>query len=406
MTHRTGPALAAAALALWALPAAAQEAACGPSVPPGHWVGGGADSSDIATGASAFDQLGEVPSNGYWVSLFTLSSEAAVRVEAQGRYGADPVIELYDATGTMVLTDDDSGGNWASRGEISLTAGTYCLATRSYGGGPIQADVRVGLVEHVALTPGAGGSNIQACTSATPATPLGQGPLNQASEQEATAINSVNGAPYYRFTLSEAMPLSIRAENPSADPYIYLYDGNGVLLDENDDYNSLNARMDFPDGLPAGDYCIGMRALNNPDLPVTVIVRSYSEADMMHDLYANGEASPPADGSAYPVQGLGLLEAQLVTDAAVGAETRWISFEVAEPGLVLIDAVGIGYSDPMIVLFDGLGRELGFNDDSGGTLNSQLAARVMPGTYMLGVMQYHRQNGAIRIALERFVPVR
>jgi hypothetical protein len=306
----------------------------------------------------------------------------------------------------LVLTDDDSGGNWASRGEIALAPGTYCLATRSYGGGPIQADIRVGLVEHTPLTPGAGGSNIQACTAATPATPLGQGPLNQAPGQEAMATNTVTGAPYYRFTLSEPMPVSIRAENPSADPSIYLYDANGLLIDENDDYNSLNARMDFPDGLPAGSYCIGMRALNNPDLPVTVTVQSYSEADMMYDLYANGEASPPSDGSAYPVQALGVLSWQLVTDAAVGAETRWISFEVTEPGLVLIDAVGIGYSDPMVVLFDGLGRELGFNDDAGGTLNSQLAARVMPGTYMLGVMQYHRQNGAIRIALERFVPAR
>ena len=111
MTYRTGTALAAALLAISALPAAAQEAACGPSVPPGTWVGGAAATSDIATGGAPFDQLGEVPPAGYWVSNFTLSAEAAVRVEAQGRYGADPVIELYDATGTLVLTDDDSGGN-------------------------------------------------------------------------------------------------------------------------------------------------------------------------------------------------------------------------------------------------------------------------------------------------------
>lgn len=405
MTFRSLIVAGATALTIPALPVAAQEMACS-GVPAGTWIGGSAGTSDIATSGAPFDQVGQVPAADFFVSLFIVSEESPVRVEAQGRYGADPVIELYDSTGGLVLTDDDSGGNWASRGEISLAPGTYCLATRSYGGGPIEADIRVGLVEHMPLTPGSGGSNIQACTSETPATPLGQGPLDRMTGREATATNSVNGAPYYRFTLSAMTPITIRAENPSADPYIFLYDADGLLIDENDDYNSLNARMDFPDGLPAGSYCIGMRALNNPDLPVTVTVASYSEEDMMYDLYANGEASPPMDGSLYPVQDLGMVEARLMTDVAVGAETRWIRFEVAEPGLVLVDAVGIGYSDPMIVIFDGLGRELGFNDDSGGTLDSQLAARVSPGAYMLGVMQYHRQNGAIRIAIERFVPVR
>ncbi|TBX27974.1 DVUA0089 family protein [Nioella sediminis] len=406
MTYRTSTALAGALLTLMALPATAQEAACGANVPAGDWVGGSASTSDIATATAPFNLVGAVPPGSYHVSNFTVSQPVPVRVEAQGQFGGDPVIELYDQSGTMVLTDDDSGGNWASRGELTLAPGTYCLATRSYGGGPIQADIRVGLVDHAALTMGSGGSNIQACTAGTPATPLGNGPIDQVAGQEARATNSVNGAPYYRFTLSTPTPVSIRAENQSADPYIYIYDAQGLLLDENDDYNSLNARVDFPEPLPAGSYCIGMRALNNPDLPVEVSVQVYSEANMMQDLYANGEASPPPDGSAFPVVQLGDLTTMLINDGTVGADARWLSFNVPEGGLVLIDAVGIGMSDPMIALFDGVGRELAFNDDANNSLDSQIAARVAPGTYMLAVMQYHRQNGAIRVAIERYVPAR
>jgi len=293
MTYRRTTALAGALATLMALPAVAQEAACGPGVPAGQWVGGSAATSDIATATAPFDLVGAVPPGSYHVSTFTLSQPMPVRVEAQGQFGGDPVIELYDQAGTLVLTDDDSGGNFASRGELTLAPGTYCLATRSYGGGPIQADIRVGLIDHAALTMGSGGSNIQACTAATPATPLGDRPLDQIEGQVARATNTVNGAPYYRFTLTTPTPVSIRADNQSADPYIYIYDAGGVLLDENDDYNSLNARVDFPEPLPAGSYCIGMRALNNPDLPVEVSVQVYSEANMMHDLYVNGEASPP-----------------------------------------------------------------------------------------------------------------
>ena len=402
-THRIF-ALTTALLSLSALPALAQEAACGASVPAGHWAGGSADSSDISTAAGPFDLVGAVPPGSYHVSNFTLSQPMAVRVEAQGQFGADPVIELYDQQGAMVLTDDDSGGNFASRGEITLQPGTYCLATRSYGGGPIQADIRVGLVEHPALTPGSGGSNILACTSDMPATPLGGAPLDRLPGQEASATNTVNGAPYYRFTLGSDMPISIRAENPSADPYIYLYDAGGALLAENDDYDSLNSRIDFTEGLAAGTYCIGMRALNNPDLPVTVSISVYSEEDMMRDLYADGRASPPPDGSVVPVVQMGDLTTRLFNDGAVGADARWLSFDVPEGGLLLIDAIGIGQSDPMIALFDGVGREISFNDDANNSLDSQIAARVAPGTYMLAVMQYHRQNGAIRVTVERYIP--
>jgi len=60
----------------------------------------------------------------------------------------------------------------------------------------------------------------------------------------------------------------------------------------------------------------------------------------------------------------------------------------------------------VIYLFDDLGRAVARNDDSNGTLNSQIAARVSPGTYMLGVTQYHGENGVIRVAIERYVPAR
>jgi len=387
-----------------AMPALAQDAQCGAGLPPGTWIGGDAAGSDIATATAAYDATGAVPPGGYHVSAFSLSEAMAVRVEAAGQFGGDPVIELYDAAGALLLTDDDSGGNLNSRAEITLQPGTYCLATRSYGGGPITADIRVGLAEHAPLTPGSGGSNIAACMADTPATPLGRGPVDQLSDGRASATNSITGAPYYRFTLGTATPVTIRATNPRADPYIYIYDGNGVLIGENDDYNSLNSRIDFTDPLPAGSYCIGMRSLSDPTLPVEVSVAVFSESEMMRDLYATGEASPPPDGRTYPVVALGALNTRLMRDGTVGSDAVWHSFTVPAAGLVLIDAVGIGNSDPVIYLFDDLGRAVARNDDSNGTLNSQIAARVAPGTYMLGVTQYHGENGVIRVAIERYVP--
>ncbi len=405
MNHSKLVAISAALVAL-AAPAMAQDMACGANLPAGQWAGGAATQSDVGMSPTGFDVLAQVPPGGSHVTLFTLSQETPVRVEAAGQFGGDPVIELYDQSGTLILTDDDSGGGWDSRAEAQLPAGTYCLSTRSFGGGAISADIRVALQSAASLTPGAGGSNILACTANTPATSLGAGPLDQVPGQQATATLTITESPYYRFTLGSEMPITIRAENQSADPYIYIYDAAGTLIAENDDYGSLNARVDFTQGLAAGSYCIGMRALSNPDLPVTVSVSAFSQEDMMRDLYASGEASPPPDGQLYPVIALGDLQTRLVRDSSVGGDAVWHSFTVPAAGLLLVDAIGIGNSDPMITLFDGVGRHISFNDDANGTLDSQLTAQVQPGDYMLGVMQYHGSPGAIRIAIERYIPAR
>jgi len=48
-----------------------------------------------------------------YVSLFNLSGPTDVRVEAQGRGAGDPQIDLIDAEGNIMLSDDDGGGNGA-----------------------------------------------------------------------------------------------------------------------------------------------------------------------------------------------------------------------------------------------------------------------------------------------------
>ncbi|MBF9029830.1 ABC transporter substrate-binding protein [Rhodobacterales bacterium HKCCE3408] len=403
----------AAAFGLLAVPAAAQDAEICAGLGPAQWIAGDEAGSDVSTAGGPLDMTGlSVPPGGNVVRAFSVSAQGDVRVEAMPTPGGDTVLELYSADGALVLTDDDSGGNFASRAEAALDPGTYCLLTRSFGGGAVDASIRVARPEFDALTPGLGGGSgffagVEACTAETPATALGQGPVDAMLGQGGvTATNSVAATPYYRFTLSSPQPISIRAENEWADPYIYVFDGQGALIAENDDYDSLNSRIDFTDPLPAGDYCVGMRALSDQNEPVTISVRGYDPQAAMMEMYASGEASPPP-GSGYPVTALGMLQTRLVMDQPVGSDAVWYSFDVPEGGLVLIDAIGITDADPVIRLFDSVGRMVGFNDDSNGTLDSQLSSRVGPGTYMLGVTQYSSgYRGVIRVTIERYVPAR
>lgn len=398
--------------------AAAQAVSCGGIGDAGLWMGGSPDTSDISTSAGPLTLTSlPVPPSGAAVTLFTMSAPGEVRLEAQPAGGGDSVIELYDEAGILLVTDDDSGGGWASRAETLLQPGNYCISTRGYAGGDLVTDVRIGRLEHETITEGLTGGffggggdpffvGVDACTSETAATPLGNGPLDGVLfSGGASAVNTITGVPYYRFTLNEAQAISIRAENPSADPYIYIFDGAGNLIAENDDYDSLNSRIDFTAPLDAGTYCIGMRSLSNPDLPVTVSVIGYDAQAALNELYATGDAAPPMDGS-YPIIDLGVLPGRTVRDAQIaGRAAEWFAFEVTQQGVVVIDAVEVTDSDPLIILYDDLGQEIAFNDDFGGSLNSQITARVQAGRYMLAVSQYSEgYQGIIRIALERYVP--
>lgn len=398
--------------------ASAQVVSCGGIGANGQWMGGTPDASDISTATDPLTLTGlPVPLDGSIVGFFSLSVAGDIRLEAQPVDGGDSVIELYDETGALLVTDDDSGGGWASRAETMLQPGNYCVATRGYAGGGLTTDVRIGRLEHETITAGLSGGffggggdaffvGIDPCTSETLAVELSDGPLDgQLFEGGASAANTITAVPYYRFTLDSPQAISVRAENPSADPYIYFFDGNGTLMAENDDYESLNSRIDFTSALPAGTYCIGMRSLSNPDLPVTVSVVGYDAAAALNELYSSGDAAPPMDGS-FPIVDLGVLPGRTVRDVQIsGQEATWFSFVVTQQGAVVIDAVEVTDSDPVLILYNDLGQELAFNDDSGGSLNSQITARVPAGQYLLAVRQYSdNYQGIIRIATERYVP--
>jgi len=398
--------------------ASAQAMPCSAIGETGQWIAGTSEASDISVAAQALVFGGlAIPANDHMLLAFSLSAPGDVRIEAQPFPGGDSVIELYDALGTLLVTDDDSGGGLASRAETALEPGQYCLLTRGWAGNGLTADVSVGRLDHDAITAGLSGGffgetdfplfvGVDPCTAATPAISLGDGPLDAMLGQGgASAENTISGTPSYRFSLASPQSLSIRAENPSADPYIYIFDGDGTLLAENDDYDGLNSRIDFTTPLSAGTYCVGMRALSNPDLPVILSVVGYDAAAALRELYATGDAAPPLDGS-YPVVDLGLLPARSVRDAQIeGTTATWFAFQVSQAGAIVIDAVEVTDSDPLIVLYDDLGNEIAYNDDFGGTLNSQIVARVQAGRYLLAVRQYSDfYSGIIRIAIERYAP--
>lgn len=421
-TSKIGLWLAATALAGAAAPAVAQSGLCGGVGENGQWIGGSEQASDISTASSYLEQMALVLLGNEYVALFNVTSPTSVRVEAAGRGGGDPVIDLRDAGGSIILSDDDSGGEGNSRGEMMLQPGTYCLSMTSYDGSPMTGFVRVGRAEQEALTVGTGQPTPPPPppnndgNESMPA-PVGGGLCGPGSRDLAggaidtmlggdgvSGTASVDEVVSWGFTLAAPTAISITAENPSADPLITLYDSDGNYLAENDDFDGLNSRIDMTSPIAAGSYCIDTEALSDSSLPITVSVLGYDPNAALISQYELGEASPPLDGS-YPITSLGPLGNRVRQDINITDVMTWISFDIDQSGLVVVEAVSNGIGDPVMVLYDDFGRLVAENDDYGGDLDPLVAARVTNGTYLVGVRQFNDgETGPVRILFERYVP--
>lgn len=398
--------LTAGFLALAALPAAAQDPAlCGGVGENAQWLGGDEASSDISTAPSYIEQMALVLMRTEYVGLFSVSEPGDYRIEAQARGGGDTVLDVRDAGGTIVASDDDSGGDTASRTEVFLAPGTYCASMRSFDGSPLTGFVRAARVDQDALTPG---------FDPTPEDPTfgpaGTGECDLSVAQplilDQPATNAWATQNVYSLQLDAPTAISLTAENEDADPILILYDTTGNWMAENDDFDGLNSRIDMADPLPAGTYCVALDLYGDESLPITVTATAYDALEVQRNLYARGDASPPLDGS-YPVDLLGELDTRLRKDVTAGGDAEWMSFEVYEAGLVLVEAIAQGQGDPVLVMYDDLGRQLGYNDDYDGSLNSLLTVRVQPGTYLVAVRQLdNATTGLIRLVFERYVPAR
>ena len=392
----------AAALSLTAAPLAAQSAICAGTGTNGQWIGGTEAASDIATMEGYAEQMALVLGGNDYAALFAVSAPTEVRIEAQGRGNGDPVMTLFDAGGTEIASDDDSGGNAAARAELALEPGQYCAVVRSYDNAPMTAFVRIARTEAEPLTAGA---------DAAPEAPVAaQGDCGDALE-----IGAFTGSPitqeaipaetsWLAFDLPDAQAITITATNPEADPTLRIETDAGSLLGENDDFDGLNARIDLPEAQAPGRYCIALGALGDASLPVTVEVSSYDAAAAVSALYARGEAAPPMDGT-YDIADLGPLEARFSRDLQATDQTSWFRIELPQDGVLLAEALSIGPNgDPWLVIFDGRGRKVAMNDDTPDGTDALIATRVGAGPYLIGVKQVAGGTGFVRLLLERYVP--
>jgi len=145
----------------------------------------------------------------------------------------DPVVTLYDAQGNEVASDDDGGtGLNAYLSFTSVTGGPYFASVSSYGGGTGRYYIRVtdtDVFGNVATD-----ENLDAA----------------AGDSRLSRTDFPGDIDFYRVVLEEGARYTITVsgtgENPLADPFLTLSDGeNNTVASDDDSGPGLDARLRF-----------------------------------------------------------------------------------------------------------------------------------------------------------------
>jgi hypothetical protein len=191
-------------------------------------------------------------------------------------------------------------------------------------------------------------------------------------------------ARYYTLTGSADQTVRITLVSEDFDTYLVLEDENGAVLDTDDDSaGSYDSRIAFT--LPAdGEY--------------RIIAQSFSYYNR------SGAATGAYTLTVEEIETLRIEYSQDASGELTNDElTRDYQFIGQEGDTIIINLTSPTF-DTYLTLLDDSGMELAYNDDSGGSLNSQIGPYTLPytGVYTISVNSYSRSStGAYTLSLNK-----
>ncbi len=330
-------------------------------------------------GGSTAGRIESAGDNDWFAITFTAGTSYRINLDGTTSQGLlDPYLRLYNSSGTLVGTDDDSGTGLSSQlTYVPATTGTYYIGASSSSW----------------LSSGTGGYNVTVATTSAPTpapspTPTSGddfagnnstagraviggstgGRIESASDNDWFAITFTAGTSY-RLNLDSA------ASQGLSDPYLRLYNSSGTLVGSDDDGGTgLNSQLSYAP-TTTGTYYVS--------------ASSYGSGTGAYNVTISTTSTPTDDFSANSsTTGRAVIGGSTAGRIESAGDNDWfaITFTAGTSYRLNLDsAASQGLSDPYLRLYNSSGTLVAWDDDSGSGLNSQLSyAPTTTGTYYVG----------------------
>lgn len=331
------------------------------------------NTQDLAMGVSspfqsiALDGITD-PTSGRSDYRLSLAGPLGLKIDiASGEF--DTVLEVYDASGTQVASNDDFAGT-DSRVEQAFAPGDYCVVARGFGdaGGAFTMAVAESDVQPPP----------QPCSDPALTSLLAGdfGPGGEAARAQGVIDPDLLQS-WYALNVAAPVDVQIDARSAALDTVLQVYDSAGGLVAENDDGpDGTNSRIET--FLTAGDYC--------------VTVRDYDDGTGAFDLslIPAGMAPPPVavetpDPSAeMEVEDMGVLNDVVRSYTVGGGETLWASFTLEAPASVTVAGMSVS-SEFSIALYAEDGTPLGEAGPVAAMSPGEFVADLPAGTFRVAL---------------------
>lgn len=319
----------------------------------------------ISVGAPG-DGLIETVGDRDWFAMTLTAGQAYVfSLNSLGVH--DPYLSLYNASGGLLASNDDSGGNLNSRLVFTPTvSGTYYLGARDYGSGVGAYRLSAALADDYA-------GSVDTQGAIAPGQTL-TGRIDSPGDQDWLALD-----------LQTGQSVQVRLDSTGlADPFLTLYGGDGVAqLSDDDGGGNLNSRLDFT-VTQGGRFYVGVR-----DYDRGIGNYAVSVALAVSDDFADDARTSAGLGVGQAVDGR----------IEVAGDEDWLAVSLTAGQGYVFDLTSSGLADPYLALFNAAGTLAASDDDGAGGLNARIVLQpTASGTYYLAAMDYASGTGAYRLS--------
>lgn len=291
---------------------------------------------------------------------------------------SDSVLSLRDSSGTIIISNDDSGSALDSLITFTpSTSGTYYLDAGGYSDHTGTYSVTVSVLQ---VPDDYAGSS--ATTGAVAVGSSMTGNIEHSGDVDWFSVH-LNAGTTYNFR-ENGITLS--------DPSLFLHNSSGAIIAANDDGDyGLNSLITYtPD--TSGTYYLdaGGHSNHTGTYSVSVAVSSSSIDD-----YAGSTATT----------GVVAVGSSTTGNIEHSGDVDWFSVHLNAGTTYELRENGISLTDSYLYLYDGSGTTITSNDDSGGGHNSLITfSPVSSGTYYLDARGYSGHTGTYSVSVTALSP--